>query len=124
MGFGSTAKKLQTVADLAEKLYAKVNEIRERVEAMQGAVQSTEERVATLERDLAEQRAIVEAIAEAQDIDVDAVVAEVVDERDAGGDTEQSGDAGTAGNASETNDDASAGTDEDSGTDDTPGAGA
>jgi len=50
MGLGSTAKKLQTVADIAEKLYAKVNEIRERVEAMQGAVQSTEERVETRER--------------------------------------------------------------------------
>ncbi|MFC6786112.1 DUF5798 family protein [Halobaculum halobium] len=82
MGFGSTAKKLQTVADLAEKLYAKVNEIRERVEAMQGAVQTTEERVKTLERDLAEQRAIVEAIAEAQDVDVDAVLTEVSDEAD------------------------------------------
>lgn len=120
MGLGSTAKKLQTVADIAEKLYAKVNEIRERVEAMQGAVQSTEERVATLERDLAEQRAIVEAIAETQDIDVDAVVAEVADEEDA----EEAGDAGAAGDASETNGDASAGADGESGTDDdSPGAG-
>ncbi|QZX98686.1 DUF5798 family protein [Halobaculum rubrum] len=120
MGFGSTAKKLQTVADLAEKLYTKVNEIRERVEAMQGAVQSTEQRVETLERDLAQQRAIVEAIAEAQDIDVDAVVAEVTDERNA----EEADEAGTAEDTSGTDNTASAGTDESSGTDDTPGAGA
>ncbi|WP_435065434.1 DUF5798 family protein [Halobaculum sp. EA56] len=74
MGLGSTAKKLQTVADLAEKLYAKVNEIRERVESMQEGVRNTEERVGTLERDLAEQRAVVEALAEAEGIDVDAVL--------------------------------------------------
>ncbi|UIO99241.1 DUF5798 family protein [Halobaculum sp. CBA1158] len=93
MGLGSTAKKLQTVADLAEKLYAKVNEIRERVEAMQGAVQTTEERVKTLERDLAEQRAIVEAMAEAEGIDVAAVVDDVDHDGDEPTD-ETAGDAG------------------------------
>ncbi|MFC7096529.1 DUF5798 family protein [Halobaculum marinum] len=74
MGLGSTAKKLQTVADMAEKLYAKVNEIREQVESMQDSVETTEARVGALERETARQRAVIEALAEQQGVDVDAVV--------------------------------------------------
>lgn len=74
MGFGSTAKKIQTVADIAEKLYAKVNEIRERVVSMQEAVAGTERRVERLEREVAEQRAILEALADAEGVDVAATV--------------------------------------------------
>ena len=74
MGLGSTAKKLQTVADMAEKLYAKVNEIREQVESVQDSVETTETRVEALERESVRQRAVIEALAEQQGVDVDAVV--------------------------------------------------
>ncbi|QLG27169.1 hypothetical protein HUG10_06275 [Halorarum halophilum] len=80
MGFGSTAKKIQTVADTAEQLYAKVNEVRQQVEEMRETVTNTEERVERLEGELAEQRALVAALAEEQGIDPESVVAEVDDE--------------------------------------------
>jgi len=92
MGLGSTARKIQTVADIAEKLYTKVNEIRERVVSMQEAVGTTEERVERLEREVAEQRAIVEALATAEGVDVAAALEDL--DRDAAvDDTEDAGDA-------------------------------
>ncbi|MFC7137368.1 DUF5798 family protein [Halobaculum litoreum] len=97
MGLGSTAKKLQTVADMAEKLYAKVNEIREQVEAMQESVETTEARVGALERETARQRAVIEALAERQGVDADAVVADLdlADADDAGDDEPGGADADT-----------------------------
>ena len=76
MGLGSTAKKIQAVADTAEKLYARVNEMRQQVEAMRETVTNTEERVERLEADLAEQRALVAALAEERGIDPESVVAD------------------------------------------------
>ncbi len=74
MGLGGTAKKLQTVMDSAEKLYAKMNEIIGELKALQREVEDTSEQVDHLERDLAEQRALVEALATQQGIDVEAVL--------------------------------------------------
>ena len=74
MGFGSTAKKLQKVADLADDLYTKVSELKTQLQALQGTVEETNDRVDSLDRELAEQRALVEAIADEQGIDVDAVL--------------------------------------------------
>jgi len=73
MGFGSTAKKVQKLADTAEKLYSKLNELREQVAEMRESVDATTERVETLEREMAEQRALLDAIAEQQGVDVDEV---------------------------------------------------
>jgi peptidoglycan hydrolase CwlO-like protein len=69
MGFGSTAKKVQKLADTAEKLYSKLNELREQVTQMREKLDSTSERVERLERENARQRALLEAIAEEQGID-------------------------------------------------------
>lgn len=99
MGLGSTAKKLQTVADMAEKLYGKVNEIRKEVESVQESVAETESRVGALERDLAAQRALVEALAEKEGVDVDAVLdgVDAADEAADDGDADSTdGDAGGA----------------------------
>ena len=74
MGLGGTAKKLQKVMDSAEKLYAKMNEIIGELKALQQEVEDTSQQVDHLERDLAEQRALVEALAESEGIDVDAVL--------------------------------------------------
>lgn len=76
MGLGGTAKKLQKVMDSAEKLYSKMNEIIGELKALQQEVEDTSEQVDHLERDLAEQRAIVEALATAEGIDVEDVLAE------------------------------------------------
>lgn len=74
MGLGSTAKKLQRVADLAEDLVGRLNELRDRVNTMEETVDTTNERVATMQEELATQRALIEALAEAEDVDVEAVL--------------------------------------------------
>ncbi|MFB6068374.1 MAG: DUF5798 family protein [Halobacterium sp.] len=77
MGFGSTAKKLQKVADTAEELYGRINDLKEQMREMQQTVNGTSERVERLEREVHEQRAILERLAEQDGIDVAAVTADV-----------------------------------------------
>lgn len=77
MGLGSTAKKLQQIADMAEDVYARLNQLREQVAETRKTVDETKDRVDELDRELAEQRALVEALAEEQGIDVEAITAEV-----------------------------------------------
>ena len=76
MGLGSTTKKIQTLADTAEKMFHRLNEVREQVETTQTTVQDTGDRVQQLETEIVEQRAILEAIATDLDIDLDAVSAD------------------------------------------------
>jgi septal ring factor EnvC (AmiA/AmiB activator) len=77
MGLGSTAKKLQQIADMAEDVYARLNQLREQVNQTRATVDETKARVDDMDRELAEQRALVEALAEKQGVDVEAVAAEV-----------------------------------------------
>lgn len=77
MGFGSTAKKLQTVVDMADKLYTKLSELKAQLQETQDTVEGTNERVDAIDRELAEQRALLDAIADEQGIDTDAVLDEV-----------------------------------------------
>lgn len=96
MPLGSTAKKIQRIADTAEDVYAKLSELREQVVATQETVEETSRRLDTLEAEAAEQRALLEAVAEEQGIDLEAVTArahigeaeEAEHEGDAGGETE------------------------------------
>jgi len=78
MGFGSTAKKLQKVADLPDDLYTKVSELTQQLQSTQATVEATNDRVDELDRELAEQRALLEALADEQELDIDAVLAERV----------------------------------------------
>lgn len=77
MGLGSTAKKLQKVADMAEDLVGRLNELRDRVIRMEETVDETSNEVSNLQAELAEQRAILESIAEGQGIDVEEATADV-----------------------------------------------
>lgn len=77
MGLGSTAKTLQRVADMGEELYSRLNEVRAQLKQLRETVGETNENVASLESEVAEQRAIIEALAENQGIDVDSVTAKV-----------------------------------------------
>ena len=88
MGLGSTAKKLQKVADIAEQLFKRINAMRSEIQDLQGAVESTETDAAELRRELAETRAIVEAVAEAEGVDTEAALANA-DYPEAVGRTEQ-----------------------------------
>ena len=74
MGFGSTAKKLQKVADIADDLYTKVNELKAQLQATRETVEATNDRVDELDERMDEQRALLEAIAAEQGIDTAAVV--------------------------------------------------
>lgn len=76
MGFGSTAKKLQKVTEMADKLYERFERLREQVNDLTATVEETNDRVADLETELAEQRALVEALAEQQGVDVESAVGE------------------------------------------------
>ena len=85
MGLGGTAKKLQKVASMAEDLYAKMNDVVSQVQALQADLEATSQQVDDLETELTEQRALLEALADQQDLDVEAVLADVaVDESESG----------------------------------------
>ncbi|QKG93822.1 hypothetical protein HPS36_13475 [Halorubrum salinarum] len=70
MGFGDTAKKIQTLADRAERTYKKISELRDEVDETQETVKDTAERVKTLENEMAEQRAVLDAVAEEVGVDL------------------------------------------------------
>ena len=76
MGLGNTAKKLQRVADTAETLYQKIDELRSQVNEVKAHVETTSQRVERVERDMDEQRAVLDALAREQGIDVDSAIAE------------------------------------------------
>ncbi|CQH51112.1 uncharacterized protein HHUB_1696 [Halobacterium hubeiense] len=97
MGFGSTAKKLQKVTEMADKLYERFERLREQVNDLTETVEDTHGRVAELEAELAEQRALVEALAEKEGVDVEAVVGEADAEAASAGVTD-SGSDGADGN--------------------------
>lgn len=110
MGFGDTAKKIQRVTTIAEKLYERLNQVIEQVQDLRERVESTSDQLDSMDRELAEQRAIVEAIAEQQGVDADAVVAERLPDPEADGqptESEANGiDGETASSASSTATDA------------------
>jgi ABC-type transporter Mla subunit MlaD len=74
MGFGSTAKKLQKVTEVADKLQDRFEHLREQVSDLSDTVEDTHDRVEDVEAELAEQRELLEAIAESSAVDVDQVV--------------------------------------------------
>ncbi len=76
MGLGSTARKLQGLTDTAEELYAKISEVLDRVRGIESSIEHTDERVEELNDRLDRQAAILEAIAEDHDIDIEAVTPE------------------------------------------------
>lgn len=88
MGFGNTAKKVQKLADVAEKTYSRLNDLREQVSALRSTVEDTGDRVETLEHEVARQRAVLDAIAEDHGLDPqalaeDAAVDDATDDRSA-----------------------------------------
>ncbi|OYR53551.1 DUF5798 family protein [Halorubrum halodurans] len=98
MGFGDTAKRIQTLADKAERTYQKINELRSEVEETQTTVLDTSERVQALENEMAEQRAVLDAIAREVGVDLDSVSTEAhIAEAEAAGDGTETADGGEAG---------------------------
>lgn len=80
MGLGGTAKKLQKVVDMAEELYDRLNYLREQLTRLQETVEQTGSQVEHLQREQAVNRALLERLAERQDIDVDEVIETISNE--------------------------------------------
>ncbi len=88
MGLGATAKKIQMLSDTAEDLYHKLTEVLERVRGIETSIEETNERVTTIEHRLDQHGALIEAIAEANGVDVEEVLA-AVEAPEAEGETEE-----------------------------------
>lgn len=96
MGLGSTAKTLQTLADRAEQLYKQLKDVRARVIGLEESIAESNEKTDRMEAELERQRLLLEALAERQGIDVDALFAEsAIEEAEAMG-TEGVGEGTTA----------------------------
>jgi len=80
MPFGDTAKKIQRLSTIAEQTYEKINQLVSQLQDLRERVESTSDQLDSMDRELAEQRAIVEALAAEQGVDVDEVVAQVHEE--------------------------------------------
>lgn len=87
---GGAGKKLQTMVELAEELYERTNEMRRKLQETSETVEATADRVERLEVEVAEQRAILEAVAEERGIEVEALVESVAAESDGPDDTQPS----------------------------------
>jgi len=95
MGLGSTAKKIQSVADRAEQLYKQLADVRERVMALEETTTETGERVDRLETELEKQRVVLDAVAADRGIDVDELLAEAaIEDVEAGDSAEAAGGSG------------------------------
>lgn len=70
MGLGGTAKKLQKVVDVADELYARINDLKDDITAVRNSIDETNQRVSNIEDELSEQRELLERIAEAGGVDV------------------------------------------------------
>lgn len=76
MALTDTAKRVQKIVEVAEELYERVVELREHVIEIRKKLNTTADTVDGLDRDVAENRALIEAIAAEQGLDPDAIIAE------------------------------------------------
>jgi DNA anti-recombination protein RmuC len=74
MDITGTKKKIQRASKIAEKSYKKMNELLERVQGMEKDLETTSQQVDRMEYEMAEQRALLEAIATQQGLEVDDVL--------------------------------------------------
>ncbi len=99
MGLGSTAQKLQAMAERAEQLYAQVMELRDQIADLRETVEDTGRDVDELMLRSEKQWALLQAIADEQGIDVDSVLTEAAIEEieppagEATSEAEEEGDA-------------------------------
>jgi DNA anti-recombination protein RmuC len=74
MDISGTKDKIQRVVKIVEESYRKISELLERMERLQNDLETTSKQVDHMEYELAEQRALLEALAEDEGIDVAAVL--------------------------------------------------
>jgi septal ring factor EnvC (AmiA/AmiB activator) len=98
MGLGSTAKKVQLIAEKAESTYDQLMKLRDRMTRLENTLEETGDRVATLERENEAQRVLLEELAAEQGIDVDAALEDVdlTDEESTSKESSDTADSDTA----------------------------
>lgn len=77
MDIAGTKKKLQRMIKVAEESYKKINQVIEEVDQLQSDLETTSNQVDTIERDLIDQRALLEALAAEQGLDVEEILESV-----------------------------------------------
>jgi DNA-binding transcriptional regulator GbsR (MarR family) len=77
MDIAGTKQKIQRVVKVAEETYKKINQVIEQVEQLQEDLEQTSQQVDYIEREQADQRALLEALAEEQGLDVEAILDDV-----------------------------------------------
>jgi hypothetical protein len=75
MDIGGTKKRIQRLMKVAEQSYKKMNELLERIQLLQDDLETTSVQVDHIEYELAEQRALLESLAEQQGLDIEEVLA-------------------------------------------------
>jgi hypothetical protein len=76
MDIAATKRRIQRLIKVAEESYKKISELLDRMDRLQEDLRHTSEQVDHMEYELAEQRALLEAIAESQGVDVETLLAE------------------------------------------------
>lgn len=76
MGLGSTAQKIQVLAERAEQMYKQVGELRDQIHELRDTVDATGRQVDAMSKRSERQWVVLRALAEEQGIDVDVVLAE------------------------------------------------
>ena len=76
MDIAGTKRKIQRLMKVAEESYKKISELLERMERLQTDLETTSQQVDGIEYELAEQRVLLEALAEDEGIDVETLLAE------------------------------------------------
>lgn len=76
MDIAGTKRKVQRLIKVAEESYKKISELLERMERLQNDLETTSRQVDHMEYELAEQRVLLEALAEQRGVDVETVLAE------------------------------------------------
>lgn len=74
MDIAGTKQKLQRMMKIAEESYKKMNEMMEKMQRLQEDMTETSDQVDRMEYDLAEQRALLYALAEKEDLDIEAIL--------------------------------------------------
>jgi DNA anti-recombination protein RmuC len=76
MDIGGTAKKIQKATKIAEESYKKMQAMTERMKDLQKDMETTSRQVDEMEYELAQQRALLEAVATEQGLDPESVLAD------------------------------------------------
>lgn len=76
MDIAGTKRRVQRLVKVAEESYKKISELLERMERLQTDLETTSRQVDHIEHELAEQRVLLEAVAESQGLDVETLLAE------------------------------------------------